>query len=194
MKRTALLAALLLPLCTYAQEFAARTSVGADVKLMKGIHMGVEEEVRMGSDALDNIRTTLDFSVKTGKYFKFGGGYTLINPYKNSTSYVGFIFPRHRVFATATGTYKIGDFQFSLKEKLQLTHRTDAGLNEYQKVRNALALKSRLSVKYKGFNWFEPFAYFEIRTALNDPWGTVSGSINYTEKTDRAYYAFTPTG
>ncbi len=196
MRRLAIIALMLMlpPFLAAAQEFAARTSVGADYKIVKGLHLGVEEEVRVddGFSGLDDMRTTLDLSYKVSKHFKFGGGYTLINPYKLSSS--AFVAARHRAFVDATLSYRAGDFQFSLKEKLQFTHRTDDSLNVYQKTRNALSLKSRVGVKYKGFYDWEPFAYFEARTALNDPWGEVTGSLQYTETSSRPYYSYTHTG
>ena len=194
MRKLAIIALMLLPLSGAAQEFAARTSVGADYKIVKGLHLGVEEELRVddGFSGLEDLRTTVDLSYKLSNHFKFGGGYTLINPYKKSASAFGA--ERHRLFLDATGTFRTGDWQFSLKEKLQFTHRTDDSLNVYQKTRNALSLKSRAGVKYKGFYDWEPFVYLEARTALNDPWGTVSGSIQHTETTGKAYYSYTHTG
>ncbi|MBP5572097.1 MAG: DUF2490 domain-containing protein [Bacteroidales bacterium] len=194
MRRLALIALILLPLSAGAQEFAARSSVGADYKIVKGLHLGVEEEVRIddGFSGLEDMRTTVDLSYKLNKHFKFGGGYTLINPYKLKTASFGA--ERHRLFLDATASYRAGDFQLSLKEKLQFTHRTDDSLNVYQKTRNALSLKSRVGVKYKGFQDWEPFVFFEARTALNDPWGTVSGSVQYTETAGRPYYSYTHTG
>ena len=144
MKKLALLAALLLPLAAGAQEFCARTTMGADYKIQKGLHLEVDEELRIGDglSSISSIRSTVGLSYKLSDYFKFGGGYTLINkPSK---------YPRHRLYVDATGTYRMGDLQFSLKEKLQFTHRTDDSLNVYQSTRNALALKSRVGVKYKG--------------------------------------------
>jgi len=195
MKKLAFLAALLLPLAAGAQEFAARTSVAADVKIQKGFHFTVEEELRIddGFEGLDNMRTTFELSYKLSKFLKVDGGYTLINPYKNNDSYQGFWYPRHRLFGSVTATHRAGDFQFSWKEKLQFTHRTDDSLNVYQNVRNAVSLKSRVGVKYKGLATLEPFAYLEIRTALNEPWGETSGSVQ-TTNSGKQYYSYTHTG
>lgn len=203
MKKILIIAALLLPVAAWAQ-FGARTSVGADVKIKKGLHLEAEEELRLGGgqSGIDNVRTTLGIDWKVNKYLKLGGGYTLINPYKfkydddGNLTYKGFWYPRHRLYVNATGTMRYGDFQFSLKEKLQFTHRTDDSLNVYQNVRNALALKSRVGVKYRGLKDYgvEPFAYFEIRTALNEPWGTTSGSLQTTANSKKDYYSYTHTG
>lgn len=189
-----MLAAFLLPLTAFAQQFGARTSVEADFKLRKGLHLGVEEELRLGAGnpGIDNFRSTVGVSWKASKYFKLGAGYTLINPYKYD---VGFRNPRHRFYAEATGHVRLGDFQLSLKEKFQLTNRTEDSLNVYQTPRNALALKSRAGVKYKGLKdiGLEPFGYFEIRTVLNGPWGETTGTIKQTDS-ERYYYNYVHTG
>lgn len=204
MRKLALLAALLIPLVAGAQEFCARTSLGADYKIKKGLHLEADEELRLGDglSSISSVRSTIGLSYKVSGYFKFGGGYTLINPYKfkydddGALTYQGFWYPRHRLYAEATGSYKYGDFTFSLKEKLQFTHRTDDSLNVYQNTRNALALKSRIGVKYKGFKDYgvEPFAQFEIRTALNDPWGVTTGALQTTPNSKKDYFAYTHTG
>ena len=175
MKKLLVSLALLLPLCAAAQtstEFLARTSVGADYKIQKGLHLNVEEEIRLADQlsGLDNMRTTLGITCKPVKFLKIGAGYTLINPYKASKS--SFNAPRHRLFADVTGYLRTGDFQFSLRERLQFTHRC-GDFNTFQTTPNALALKSKLAVKYKGWMYVEPYAAFEVRTALNDPWVTL---------------------
>jgi hypothetical protein len=204
MRKYALLAALLLPFTAIAQQFGARTSVEADVKIQKGLHLGFEEELRVGAGkpGIDNVRSTLGLSWKASKYLKIGAGYTLINPYKfkydddGALAYKGFWNPRHRIFAEATGQVRFGDFQLSLKEKLQFTRRTDDSLNVYQTNPNALALKSRIGVKYRGLKDYgvEPFGHFEVRTALNDPWGEISGNLQQTDNSKRNYYDYTHTG
>lgn len=203
MKKILLIAAMLLPVAAWAQ-FGFRSSVGADVKIKKGLHMEAEEELRLGGgqSGIDNIRTTLGINWKVNKHLKLGGGYTLINPYKfkydddGELTYKGFWYPRHRLFVNATGTMRYGDWQFSLKEKLQLTHRTDDSLNVYQTPTNALALKSRIGVKYKGLKdiGLEPFGFFEVRTALNEPWGETTGSLQQTSNSKKYYYSYTHTG
>ena len=198
------MAALLLPLTAFAQEFGARGAMEVDAKIQKGLHVTVREEARFGSGkpGLNNLRSTLGVSWKAAGFFKLGAGYTLINPYKykynddGDLTYKGFWYPQHRLYADATGSVSLGNFNLSLKEKIQFTHRTDDSLNVYQTTRNALALKSRVGVKYKGLKdiGIEPFGYFELRTALNDPWGEVTGSLEQTENSKKNYYNYVHTG
>lgn len=204
MKKLVLALALLVPFSTFAQTFSTggRASVGVDYKIKKGLHIEAEEEVRAASSfaGLGSLRTTLGVTYKPLSFLKVGVGYTLINPYKinkelsDDSYYTGFWAPRHRFMADVTGTLKAGLFSFSLRERLQLTHNADDDLNVYQSTRNALALKSRVGVKYKGFRYVTPSLSFEARAALNDPWGTVSGSAQTTSNSKREYYAYTHTG
>ena len=196
MKRLSILLALLLPAAAWAQtttELGIRASVEGNYKITKGLHLYAEEEVRTKATSLDNFRTTLGLTWKPVKGLKFGVGYTLINPYSSSNG--AFKNPRHRVFADVTGSLNAGDFQFSLKERVQLTHRTGE-FNVYQTTPNAVALKSKLTVKYKGFYSAEPYLSFELRTALNDPWGTADTSNDavWNNKGTKQYYPYTPAG
>lgn len=189
-----LLAAAMLPLAVGAQsvESAGRASVGVDYKIQKGLHVQAEEEIRSSGnfESLGSLRTSLGITYKPVKYVKLGAGYTLINPYKASAS--AFNYPRHRIYADVTGYLPYGDFQFSLKERLQLTHRS-GDFNTFQNTPNSVALKTRLGVKYKGLNKFVPSLAFEIRTVFNDPWGSTSGS-ELTNNSGKTYHAYTPTG
>ena len=193
MKRIVLLLALLLPAAAFGQTyFSGRASVGADYKIAKGLHLTAEEELRMddGFSSLGSLRTTLGLSYKLNRYVKLGTGYTLISPYK--ASWNAFNYPRHRFYADVTGYLESGDFQFSLKERLQLTHRTGE-FNEFQTAPNALALKSRVGVKYKGWQHFIPGVSAELRVALNDPALGTLGNAGVT-KAGKTYHAYTPGG
>lgn len=192
MKKWLIFLALLAPVAAAAQrttEVSGRASVGVEYKIVKGLHLQVEEEIRSGSGfaSLGSFRTTAGLSYKPAKFIKFGAGYTLINPYKSSAS--AFNYPRHRVWADLTGYLPLGDFQFFLKERLQLTHRT-GDFNAYQSTPDALGLKSRIGVKYKRFKAFEPSLSFEVRTALNDPWGEVTSGTLQTTKGGKTYYPY----
>lgn len=193
MKRIVILLALLLPAAAWAQtttEFGARASVEANWKIRKGFHLYLEEELRTSGTSLDNIRTSLGLTYKPVKWLKMGVGYTLINPY--SASNTAFKAPRHRFFADVAGSLTAGNFQFTLKERFQLTHRTGS-FNTYQTTPNAMALKSKFTVKYKGWYVAQPYLSFELRTALNDPWGT-AGTTQQWNKSGKMYYDYTHTG
>ena len=103
---------------------------------------------------------------------------------------------RNRVYATISGEYKVGRFEFGLRERLQYTHtgsattdetkyRYDLGMDpllstednewlattepEFKDAKHNLTLRSRLSVKYDIRNCkINPFASVELYTRLDE--------------------------
>lgn len=149
-------------------EFGGRLSVSVDKKLARGLHVSLEEEIRMDNNfsSFDRFHTTLGLSYKVSDYLKLGVGYAMINPYSSSNS--AFKSSRHRLMVDATGSLRFGDWRLSLSERFQATYRS-GDMNEYQNPRTALTLKSRLKLSYKGLRRIEPYAYVELRNTLNAP-------------------------
>ncbi len=149
-------------------NFGTRFSLSVDKKLAKGLHLQLEEELRMDDWglSLDRLHTSLGLTYKVNQYLKLGIGYAMINPYSTVNS--AFRNSRHRLMLDATGSIRLGDWRLSLKERFQATYRT-GDMNEYQNPRTALTLKSRLKASYKGWHRFEPYAYIELRNTLNAP-------------------------
>ncbi len=175
LKKTLMAAMLLLcPLVSRAQiqeseteyGFGARISAEADKKLSKGLHLSASGEVRSRDQITDPYRLQADLglSYKINRYFKVGGGYAFIEK-KNSS---GEWKIRHRVWGDATFSLRSGDWRFSLKERLQMTHKSVNAIKK-QSTPNSLALKSRAKVSYKGLGIWEPYAYAELRNVFNDP-------------------------
>ncbi|MBR1517221.1 MAG: DUF2490 domain-containing protein, partial [Bacteroidales bacterium] len=147
-------------------EFGGRLALSIDKKIVKGLHVSLEEEVRFDDNfsEFNRFHTTLSVTYKPISFLKLGLGYALINPYNNNV----FKSARHRFYFDAMGTYRFGHWALSLKERLQITHRTGE-FNQYQNPANALMLKSRLQLKYKGIRKLTPYAYVELRHYLNAP-------------------------
>lgn len=158
-------------------EFGGRLSVSVDKKLARGLHVSLEEEIRMDNNfsSFDRFHTTLGLSYKVSDYLKLGVGYAMINPYSSSNS--AFKSSRHRLMLDATGSLRFGDWRLSLRERFQATYRS-GDMNEYQNPRTALTLKSRLKLSYKGLRRIEPYAYVELRNTLNAP--VISASYDGT--------------
>lgn len=162
------------------QNFGGRIGLTLDKKLAKGLHLSIDGEARFSDNfqTFGRYQAGIDLSYKINPTFKVGGGYIFIEKLTNSTKVWK---PRHRFYLDGTATLHAGDWRFSLKERLQLTHR-DVN-NPYQNNPNSLALKSRLKAAYKGFLHVEPYAYAELRNVFNDPrcsatWNTVSQSYS----------------
>ena len=191
--RIIILLGLLFPLWAAAQtdnaldpEFGGRLSFTLDKKIVRRLHVSLEEEVRFDNNfgAFDRLQSTLSLNYKIHPNIKIGAGYALINGYSSSAK--AFKNTRHRFMIDVKGTLKYGGWNLSLKERMQLTHRT-GDYNVYQNPANALMLKSRLTAKYLGFRKVEPYAYFELRNYLNAPvinaaydginYGTIDGLV-----------------
>lgn len=149
-------------------EVGARISVGMDKKIIKGLHITLEEEARFDNNfkSFDRLHTTLMLKYKVHKNIKFGLGYAFIAPYSSDNK--SFKNLRHRLMLDVSGTLHLGNWNLSLKERFQWTYRA-GDINVYQKPRNMLDLKSRLSIRYKGSRVAEPYAYVELRNVLNAP-------------------------
>lgn len=168
-------------------DFGARISAGADKKLAKGLHLSLDGELRLKDNfsAIDRFQGELGLSYKLNPYLKMGAGYVFIGKYNSSNAFK----PRHRFFLDASAGVRAGDWRFSLKECLQLTHRNPDDMNVYQANPNALSLKNRVKAEYKGFSSVSPYAFVEVRLALNDP--ACTASWNGTSFSDYSFTGYT---
>ena len=162
----------------YAQEVNGRAYIEADWKIAKGLHLNAEYQLRTKDSfsGVERNQFALGASYKVSKFLKVGADYTFIGHYANST---GEFRPRHRFSGNLTGTVDAGDWRFSLRERLQFTHKA-YDINHFQETLNHLELKSRLMVKYRGFRAVEPYAFVELRNTFNDP----KCSATYNTATD----------
>lgn len=147
-------------------DFSTRTSIAIDKKLAPGLHLEAEYQLRTEKalSKIDRHQASLGLTYKFNDWLKGGLSYTFFDRYGTNAGWQ----PRHRASAFLTFGYKVGDWRFSLREMVQLTHKTE-DLNAFQEVRNPLTLKSRFKIQYKGFANLEPYAYFELKNVFNDP-------------------------
>ena len=146
-------------------SFGARATVEADAKVSNNLHILAHEEARYYSNGEDILRfyTGIGLEYKVLPFLKAGAEYELINRYKYDEDLLANTWSvRHRGNFFLTGTWKTPWWQFGVKETLRLTHRPD-DFNAFQAPRNALALKHKVSVKYRGWEKVIPFAAFEVR-------------------------------
>ena len=200
MKRLSLAATLLLAVLPLraqtisapAYDFQTRTSLAADWKIAKGLHLEGEYEMRTRDsfNAIARHQATLGLSYKITDGLKAGLDYTFIYHFKtNAKTWTS----RHRVSASLSYTFKAGDWRFGIKEQLRLTHKTES-LNEYEGPVNPITLKSRFRVSYKGFDMIEPYAYAEVRNFLNSAGvsARVSSSTGNYDSYEFLGYGFYP--
>lgn len=195
MKKILLTILALIPLSALAQttydegtSFGVRATVEADAKLAPGLHLTAHEETRYyaGGDDIMRFYTGLGIEYKVLPFIKIGAEYELINRYKYDDDLLSNAWSiRHRGNFFVTGTWKTPLWQFSLKETLRATYRPD-DFNYLQAPRTALALKSKATVKYRGWGKVVPFAAFELRNTLND--AAYSGTYNASAEKNKDIY------
>lgn len=151
-------------------SFGTRYSAAIDKKIIKGLHIDFEEELRLdGISSLDKSYTSLGISYKICPYLKVGAGYSAIAARREDDSNPGSMTWdwRHRGTFDLTGMIKEGAWKFSLRERLQATRKTRS-VNTWEQPQTALALKSRFKASYTFHRQgLEPYAFIEHRLLLN---------------------------
>lgn len=121
-------------------------------KIYKRFCFLIEEDIRPKSDfrQAEWFLTTGEINYNICRYVKAGAGYMLLNQYKASDEL------RNRYYLYASGSYPVGHFIFSLRERFQSTYKVHG---EHPKN----YLRSMLTLSYKiGKSGFCPFAYAEV--------------------------------
>ena len=210
------LALVLLPLGAWAQsdDFGTILSVEGEHKVNKKFSIGVEAEMRTRDDVktVDRWSAGVDASYKLTSWLKASAGYTFlydnnekfsyydeddvevtkgildIGTLKRSAEYWGC---RHRFQVSLTGSYKIGKFDFSLRERAQYTYKPERtidsrtiyfdeeeeeyisegfsdGVSHTYKSKDKMILRSRLQAEYKtkGFP-ITPYASVELFNGMD---------------------------
>ncbi len=159
---------LLMPVSAASQNTSlrSRSSIEADWKVRKGLHLNAAYELRT-TDALAGVerhQLSLGLSYKLNKRFTAGAEYSYIGHFGTDGSFK----PRHRLSADLGYRLDIRGWRLSVKESLQLTHRS-YDFNRFQRTPNALEMKSRAKLSYRGIKKLEPYAYIELRNIFNAP-------------------------
>lgn len=160
------------------KDFRSRFAVGADWKIVKGVHLSAEYEARFADNMSRFSSNFINVGVSYSpvKYLDINAGYCFIASKNKAKEF----HPRHRIFASVTGSYKFGAWKLSLREMLQLTHKS-YDFNRFQQTPNSLQLRSRLKLAYKGFIHLEPYTFVELRNCFNAP----TFSADYSEVTGK---------
>lgn len=179
MKRFLTLAVCLLALCprSAAQinepveyDMRGRFSAEIDKKIADGFHISFSEEFRMKNNftSVDRFHTSLGLSYKPCPYFKMAASYTLINLHDYSSSKDSWSWKiRHRASFDLVGLYRVGNFKFNLRERIQYTYKAE-DMNVFENPKNEFVLRSRLKASYQfRTKPVEPYLAVELRNTLN---------------------------
>ena len=131
------------------------------------LEAGVEARLKNNIGSMDRIHTFVGATYDINKHIKIGGEYILINMYDSQIK--GWESHRHRANLNVEGEVEAGDFEFSLRERVQTTFRTDS-VNRYEKSNPEAILRSRLVATYKiPHSRWSPYLLFELHNTLNAP-------------------------
>jgi opacity protein-like surface antigen len=163
-----------LPLYSQVADNGLWTSVEIKKKLNYGLSLSLSEEYKMRDNFsnTDKFETTIDLSWKALSFLKGGIAYCRIDynhpPNSNPTEYWEL---RHRYIAYVVGSYDIGRFSLSLREKFQQTNRVGVVAN-VNRSNPTNVLRSKFEVDYNiRKSPFTPYASVEVYYALNEPDG-----------------------
>lgn len=169
-----IVAAMVLPLCGFAQteggdDFGTVLSVEGTHRFNKKFSVEAEVEMRTRDDVktVDRWSGGVQASYKMLSWLKASAGYTYLEDnnekYNDSMSkkaeYWG---PRHRFNVSLTGSWRVGNFDLSLRERWQYTYRPEMTVDRIRMSDGAVleddktysgkgknVLRSRASVEYK---------------------------------------------
>lgn len=158
---------LLVPLCAMTQDFGLDVNLGLKKKIVKGLSVAAEFELRTQdmSSEMERIDAGLGISYKPIDYFKIGIGYHFIDKYKpkHETKKGNIVddywSPRHRAYADVTGIAVVENFEISLRERYQFTHRSETSAKKWSssgkakddeiiEAKNDHILRSRVLAQY----------------------------------------------
>ncbi len=181
-----------------SDDFGIWTDIAVEKALSKKASVELEAEYRSEDNLKQNSRWAMGVfgEYKITKWLKAGVGYTFIYKYNEKytyhydapnkpnysdpNKYAEFWGTRHRVNVDLTGSLKLSDWKFSLRERWQYTYRPEKtidqrydfdkdkmdGKQKTYKAKSKNTLRSRLQVAYskKGLN-IEPYANVELYNA-----------------------------
>lgn len=124
------------------QDFGLSINAGIQKKIVQGLSVALDGEIRTNNNTTDLERLALAASMayKPIPYFKAEVGYEFIGRYypkKTSTPNVvtdTYWVPRHRVQVAASGILPIGAFTLSLRERYQYTHSSRSTASQWEAV------------------------------------------------------------
>lgn len=150
-----------------SNDFRGRIEGTFEWELMKDLSVEAGLQMRLKSDfkTVDRMQTNIGINYEPLKYLSLGADYVLINTHEPRR----WERPRHRVNINVEGRMKAGRLEFSLRERVQTTFRTDS-VNRYEKMNPEMVLRSRLKVEYniRHSRW-TPYLMCELNNTLNAP-------------------------
>ena len=148
-------------------DFGSILSADVTKKIVKGLNVNFEEEIRTRSNfsEIERFSHAFDINYKPFKFLKIGGAYNPINYNHEKRGWE----LRHRYYFYTTGSLEAKRFTISLRERFQST-KTQGLAKTATRANPKNYLRSRLKAEYNIKNSkFTPFAFVELFNTLNNP-------------------------
>lgn len=157
-----------------SDEFRMRMAVDVEKRLARGLHLSLNEELRLEDNLrkVDRVNTRVALGWKVNAYFRVKANYYLMAMYDTKRGDAGEITDRewsvrHRFALDLTALYRFGRWRLSFRERVQTTIRTDS-IDSREKVSPAWCLRHRLQAQYVFPDKpLKPYAFVELRNTLN---------------------------
>lgn len=157
----------IVPGITSSDDFRGRVGGAFEWEVVDDLSLEASLEMRLKNDfsTVDRFQTGIGLEYDACKFLNIGVDYQLINSHEPGA----WERPRHRANINLEGEINVGRFEFSLRERLQTTFRTDS-VNRYEKPNPELVLRSRIEATYNiRHSAWAPYLMFEINNTLNAP-------------------------
>lgn len=170
-------------------QYGTWTSAGLEKKAGNW-NFGAETELRTIHYVrlINRWSLSMNAEYKIAKPLKVGIGYEFMNVLDEK--YLNYQF-RNRFNADISGKQKLGNFAFSLRERIQLTKKNDSkridedGYNDTYKIDPAWVWRNKLNANYNIPKCrFTPGISVETYYSLNDPDGNKLDKLRYILYTD----------
>ena len=152
---------------TSVNDVQARFSAALEIPLGTKFALQWSEEARLKNNlgSVDKILSGLGGEYEPLKYLKAGVEYVFVNDNDLEDGW-GI---KHRLNVNVTGTWEVGRFELSLRERVRFQFRSDS-TNRYEKPDPFITLRSRLKAAYdiRRSHW-KPYVFAELYTTLNAP-------------------------
>jgi len=166
-------------------DFGIWTNISAEKKLGKWDFLGETEfRTKENTTNIDRWSIGLTGDYQLFKPVEIGAGYEFI--YFNDTEYLDFQ-PRHRATIFVTGKQNLGNFTFTLRERIQLTAKDvsdrlkENGNIDNYKVNPEYTWRNKLKVSYNIPNFpINPAFSVESFYSLNNPNGNAFEQLRYS--------------
>lgn len=136
--------------------------------------VSLEEEVRFRDDisTFDRLYSTVAVTYRINPYFHTSLAYQhrlIQQKGKASTNYQGYLDFRHRGILSVSFSYPVGQFEFSLRQRLNGTLRTDS-VNPLEKSNPQIISRTRMQAEYSFWSIpLKPYVSVEMFNPLNNP-------------------------